>query len=406
MEFLMNSSLLLACITAAAVPIASPIPAAAQSFTGLGHLPGVTYSYGFGVSGDGLAAVGWSDRAFRWTAAGGMQDLGTMGGIVSQALAVSDGGVFVTGNGDLAPPARFYNAFRWSAVTGMQSLGSLGAASYGLAISADGSVVVGRSVLMPSGDDRAFRWTAASGMQDLGTLAGDFESAAQGVSADGSVVVGYSVGFTTSRAFRWTSDTGMVELGFLPGGHQSYAFGVSRDGSVVAGWGTTGEGSSVAFRWTAEGGMVPLGVLPTGSGSFANAISGDGTAVVGRADAAGFPRAFLWTAATGLVDLNTYLPTLGINLTGWTLTTATGVATDGRTIVGTGTHNGTTEAWMATLGASCAVDFNADGDVNVQDFLSFLAAFAAADPRADFDASGAINVQDFLVFLASFASGC
>ena len=27
-------------------------------------------------------------------------------------------------------------------------------------------------------------------------------------------------------------------------------------------------------------------------------------------------RAFLWTPA-GMVDLNTYLPTLGINLTGW-----------------------------------------------------------------------------------------
>jgi probable HAF family extracellular repeat protein len=38
--------------------------------------------------------------------------------------------------------------------------------------------------------------------------------------------------------------------------------------------------------------------------------------VVGRTAAAGFPHAFLWTSPLGMVDLNTYLPTLGINLPG------------------------------------------------------------------------------------------
>src|SRR5262245_7893334 len=45
-----------------------------------------------------------------------------------------------------------------------------GTNSYGLAISADGSTVVGESE--SSAGVRAFRWTAQHGMQDLGTLPG------------------------------------------------------------------------------------------------------------------------------------------------------------------------------------------------------------------------------------------
>jgi hypothetical protein len=56
----------------------------------------------------------------------------------------------------------------------------------------------------------------------------------------------------------------------------------------------------------------------------------------------------------------------------------------------------------------CAADFTNDGLVNVADFLSFLALYAAGDPagRADFNGDGVINVQDFLAFLASYAAGC
>jgi probable HAF family extracellular repeat protein len=54
-----------------------------QSITWLGTLPGYNRSEASGVSADGSVVVGWAynaawqDRAFRWTAAGGMQDLST-----------------------------------------------------------------------------------------------------------------------------------------------------------------------------------------------------------------------------------------------------------------------------------------------------------------------------------------
>ena len=39
------------------------------------------------------------------------------------------------------------------------------------------------------------------------------------------------------------------------------------------------------------------------------------------------------------------------------------------------------------------------------DFLSFLAAYAAGDPRADLDLSGGVDVRDFLLFLSLYAIG-
>jgi probable HAF family extracellular repeat protein len=96
-------------------------------------------------------------------------------------------------------------AFRWTASGGMQNLGTLGGdASWALGVSADGAVVVGWAD-NAAGQWRAFRWTASGGMQDLGTLGGD-ESEACGVSADGAVVVGWADNAAGQwRAFRWTA---------------------------------------------------------------------------------------------------------------------------------------------------------------------------------------------------------
>jgi hypothetical protein len=54
----------------------------------------------------------------------------------------------------------------------------------------------------------------------------------------------------------------------------------------------------------------------------------------------------------------------------------------------------------------CQADMDCSGALNVHDVLGFIAAYAAADPRADFDADGSVTISDFLVFLGAFAAGC
>jgi probable HAF family extracellular repeat protein len=131
---------------------------------------------------------------------------------------------------------------------------------------------------------------AAPGFQGLGDLPGaSFYSGAQGISADGSVVVGRSYSASGEEAFLWNAVNGMVGLGDLPGGlFYSRAYGVSADGSVVVGWGNSSSGQE-AFYWTADSGMQSLKDILENSGldltgwtlGVANGLSADGLTVVG-----------------------------------------------------------------------------------------------------------------------------
>jgi hypothetical protein len=60
----------------------------------------------------------------------------------------------------------------------------------------------------------------------------------------------------------------------------------------------------------------------------------------------------------------------------------------------------------AMLTVICRADFTADGALTVSDYLAFLVAFAAADPRADMDGSGAVDAADARAFFAAYAGGC
>ena len=158
-----------------------------QSITWLGTLGGGR-SFAFGVSANGAVVVGWAqnaagrERAFRWTASGGMQDLGTLGGDRSGASGVS----------------------------------------------ADGTVVVGWAE-NAAGYDRAFRWTASGGMEDLNTTYaclltnGSVLIDANAISPDGRYIVGWGRNAATGRDEAYLLDT---QAPFSPNGD------VNRDGCV------------------------------------------------------------------------------------------------------------------------------------------------------------------------------
>ncbi len=248
-------------------------------------------------------------HAFRWTPATGMQSLGTLGGLRSNALAVSADGSVVVGESEPAPMTQAL-AFRWSS-GGMQNLGTLGGSgSAAYDVSADGSVVVGSSQTA-AGESRAFRWTAASGMLDLGTIDARPNEASL-VSADGSTVVGTLFYPGGTRVFRWTAASGMQDIT----GVISSAMSVSTDGRVVSGIGPAG-----AFRWTALTGVQNLNV------QNAVDISAEGSVVVGNFVApSGQDHAFRWTAADGIQDLGSL---------GGGISVAAAVSADGTNVVGT-----------------------------------------------------------------------
>jgi probable HAF family extracellular repeat protein len=189
-----------------------------QSLTWLGTLPGYdNSSYAYGVSADGSVVVGGARnaavqwRAFRWTASGGMQNLGTLGGNWSAANGVSADGAVVVGVARNA--AGQERAFRWTASGGMQDLGTLPGYdwSYAFDVSADGAVVVGGAYAVRQG--RAFRWTAAGGMEDLNrTYArlltnGSVLIEARAISPDGRYIVGRGWNAATGREEAFLLDT-------------------------------------------------------------------------------------------------------------------------------------------------------------------------------------------------------
>lgn len=337
----------------------SALHAAGPFFTGLGTLPdGRLARDAFDVSADGTVVVGrtaTTQEAFRWTlqdsttGAGTFQALGFMSGSSeTEAFGVSADGSTVVGQG--AGSGSHREAFRWTQDTGMVGLGDFPGGNFrsvGFDLSDDGSVVVGHGAV--SGGRRAFRWTLSNAATGQGSMAviNSGNSEAHGVSADGSVVVGRS--FDSNQAFRWTAGSGApVHLGTVSGEATSRATSVSADGSVVVGQ------SGQAFRWTSETGMESLGDLGGAfSESFSQDIAADGSLIVGGGSTTTGTRAFIWDAANGMQNLQDVLTTdfgLGDSLTGWTLEQAYGISGDGKTLVGTGINpDGVTEAWIARM---------------------------------------------------------
>ncbi len=223
----------------------------------------------------------------------------------SEASCVSANGSVVVGRSTVAPNQA--EAFR-SVGSSIVSIGDLTGGSlqgFALGVSADGSVIAGKGNGLAGTE--AFKWQGGVFTRLGGTVAGGvFGSVANAINSDGSVCAGSRelAGFVL-EACRWNGTT-LQPLGFLAGGGDaSFALGVSGDGTIVVGGSDTIIGTE-AFRWTQASGMVSLGDLPGGGAtpiSEAAAISRNGTTIVGTGTSSNGTEAFRWTQATGMVAL-------------------------------------------------------------------------------------------------------
>ncbi len=256
------------------------------------------------------------------------------GGQFVWPVAISADGSVVVGNFDNLT-TRLTAAFRWTPMTGLQDLGIANFFSSASAVNADGTVIVGFVSNGTVGSTRALVWRATGGATTFAdALYG--ETVATGVSADGSVVAGsrYAFGNSPGQAFRWTVSGANQGFTFLNGGESSTANAISADGLVVVGTATTNSVTS-AVRWTDSNGMQSLGMLNGGAYSQANAVNVDGSVIVGKAkdgstNSQGFlqqERAFRWTASNNMENLGT--------LNGGSYSNALAVSADGAVVVGT-----------------------------------------------------------------------
>ena len=196
-----------------------------------------------------------------------------------------------------------------------------------LAVSADGTVVVGTSSATGTTNKRvAMQWKVTTGLVALPTAAGSL-SEARGVSANGLIVVGWKqASGDIGAGVTWVGGaTGSTLQGPIIGGFitTAQANAVSSDGSVIAGTGEFTNEYPHAVRWATTS-AAPVRV-ETGHGEgYARGISGDGSIVVGyQYEPNG---AFKWTVGATAA---TALPELSLESSA-----AYGISTDGNVIVG------------------------------------------------------------------------
>jgi len=249
-------------------------------------------------------------RAFSWTATDGMIDLGTLGGrlVIPSAVNNSDEVVGTSYLINVPDPFGFgpHHAFIWTPAGGMVDLGTLGGPSSGAEAINERGHVVGWAEIDESLAYHAFLWTPTEGMVDLGTLGGT-SSYAYDVNQNGAVV-GFS--FTNGNAevhgFMWTPTDGMVDLGTL-GGTISFAYAVNDQGQVVGRSQTADAIAGHAFVWTASEGMVDLAPLNGHAYSDAFLVNNSGQ-VVGISYSEGQnidARATMWLARGRSAGLTT-----------------------------------------------------------------------------------------------------
>ena len=197
--------------------------------------------------------------------------------------------------------------YRWTAAGGFEDLGPGDPYSSSIGISRDGSTIVS-GYIGSDGFSRPALWNA-SGLVDLGhphngcKKIGNSWGSGYGVSGNGKVAVGLAWTCTAAEGFEWTEKTGNLSLGHPAGNHSSRASAISANAKTIVGFWEDPTGPRRPVRWVGGNHDLFLGAKTIGE---ATAVNSDGTHIVGQSvGKSGYAIAFFYSDKRGLVTLGT-----------------------------------------------------------------------------------------------------
>lgn len=236
-------------------------------------------------------------------------------------FGINDDGAYV-GSANTATAVR---AFTGSAGGGIRELAPLPGDNASVAYGING---LGQAAGFSSGagGQRAVVWDGRGTPSALPSVAGARSSRANDISSRGDVA-----GVVTGPAGRlpvlWPRGRPPRTLQLIPGDSVGEAVAVNSRGEAVGYTGSSSGAVRHAALWAPTGKVTSLGTLP--GGDFSEALGGnDVGAVVGSSTSSAGPRAFVWTRAGGMQDLNALVAPSRI-----VLTKATGLNNAGDIVV-------------------------------------------------------------------------
>lgn len=299
------------------------------------------------VSDNGVVSMHTSAGGiYKWNMAGGLVQIGSISNgypAAGRTIVSNDGSKISSSVTNAATGFNEISTYDVATATwvnrgGLVPTGWDGSVSSTWGMTANGNMIVGLGFLTAA-NAHAVKWDEVNGMVDLGSIVQGRSSRANAINASGTVIVGWQDESNGTRSGAKWQDGVESFITDNNGNNVGEAGGISADGSTII-----GSANPNPYVWNAVSGLTYI-THPNASFSFkggATGISADGTKVIGYYRAFGAPpmsgEGFIWTSATGRVNLNDYAVSLGIATNGVTMGLPLAISQDGKKIAGMGVN--------------------------------------------------------------------